>query len=130
VRAEQSSICSDVRAVACQHRRSTSASAPRVRGSDRERVPTLEAPDGSASSSVDLGTVSRASSLRSPAAIITITWLCDDCGKVEPFEDPTLEAAIERVADGRGYAVVAHDVVLRGACEDCRPHEHEVGAPE
>jgi len=47
--------------------------------------------------------------------------VCDDCGKVEPFEDPTLEAAIERVADGRGYAVAAHDVVLRGACQDCRP---------
>jgi len=55
--------------------------------------------------------------------------VCDDCGKVEPFEDPTLEAAIERVADGRGYVVAAHDVVLRGACEDCRPHEHEVVAP-
>jgi Fur family transcriptional regulator, ferric uptake regulator len=49
--------------------------------------------------------------------------VCDDCGRVEPFEDSTLEAAIERVADGRGYAVAAHDVVLRGACEDCR-HEH------
>ena len=48
--------------------------------------------------------------------------VCDDCGKVEPFEDATLEAAIERVADGRGYAVAAHDVVLRGACEECR-HE-------
>jgi Fur family ferric uptake transcriptional regulator len=46
--------------------------------------------------------------------------VCDDCGKVEPFEDPTLESAIERVANGRGYAVAAHDVVLRGACEDCR----------
>ena len=49
--------------------------------------------------------------------------VCDDCGKVEPFEDSTLESAIERVADGRGYVVVAHDVVLRGACEDCR-HVH------
>ena len=47
--------------------------------------------------------------------------VCDDCGKVEPFEDAALEATIERVADGRGYAVAAHDVVLRGACEDCRP---------
>jgi Fur family ferric uptake transcriptional regulator len=46
--------------------------------------------------------------------------VCDDCGKVEPFEDPSLESAIERVADGRGYAVAAHDVVVRGACEDCR----------
>ena len=46
--------------------------------------------------------------------------VCDDCGKVEPFEDASLESAIERVADGRGYSVAAHDVVLRGACEDCR----------
>jgi Fur family ferric uptake transcriptional regulator len=55
--------------------------------------------------------------------------VCDDCGKVEPFEDPTLEAAIERVADERGYAVAAHDVVLKGACEDCRPHENLVVSP-
>ena len=46
--------------------------------------------------------------------------VCDACGKVEPFEDPALESAIERVAGGRGYAVAAHDIVLRGACEDCR----------
>jgi len=49
--------------------------------------------------------------------------VCDDCGKVEPFEDPGLESAIARVAGGRGYAVAAHEVVLRGACEDCR-HDH------
>ena len=46
--------------------------------------------------------------------------VCDDCGKVEPFEDPTLESAIERVAVGHGYAVAAHEVVLHGACNDCR----------
>jgi Fur family ferric uptake transcriptional regulator len=46
--------------------------------------------------------------------------VCDDCGRVEPFEDAALESALERVADGRGYSVAAHDVVLRGACEDCR----------
>ena len=51
--------------------------------------------------------------------------VCEDCGKVEPFEDPSLEAVIVSVADGHGYAVAAHDVVLRGACEDCRG-----GAPE
>ena len=54
--------------------------------------------------------------------------ICDNCGKVEPFEDPTLEAAIERVADGRGYAVAAHDVVLRGSCEDCRPRPRAAAA--
>jgi len=46
--------------------------------------------------------------------------VCDDCGKVEPFEDPSLESAIERVAVGHGYSVAAHDVVLHGACNDCR----------
>jgi Fur family ferric uptake transcriptional regulator len=46
--------------------------------------------------------------------------VCDDCGKVEPFEDPALEAALERVAGGRGYAVGGHDVLVRGACGECR----------
>jgi Fur family transcriptional regulator, ferric uptake regulator len=46
--------------------------------------------------------------------------VCDHCGKVEPFEDSALEAALQRVAGGRGYAVGAHDVLLRGACADCR----------
>lgn len=46
--------------------------------------------------------------------------VCADCGKVEPFEDPSLEAALERVAGGHGFALAAHDVVLRGACRDCR----------
>jgi Fur family ferric uptake transcriptional regulator len=53
--------------------------------------------------------------------------VCDDCGKVEPFADPSLESAIERVADGRGYSVAAHDVVLRGACEDCRLDDAQNG---
>jgi Fur family transcriptional regulator, ferric uptake regulator len=46
--------------------------------------------------------------------------VCGDCGKVEPFEDPALEQAIAGVAGGRGYDVAAHEVVLRGACGDCR----------
>jgi Fur family ferric uptake transcriptional regulator len=46
--------------------------------------------------------------------------VCDDCGKVEPFEDPALEAAILGVAGGKGYDVAAHDVVLRGSCGDCQ----------
>ena len=47
-------------------------------------------------------------------------FLCGDCGKVEPFADPALEDALERLAGGRGFAVEGHDVVLRGACDDCR----------
>jgi Fur family transcriptional regulator, ferric uptake regulator len=46
--------------------------------------------------------------------------VCGDCGKVEPFSDPLLETAIERASGRLGYAVDAHEVVLRGECEDCR----------
>lgn len=45
--------------------------------------------------------------------------VCDECGRVEPFSDPQLEQAIERAAGGVGYAIAAHEVVLRGSCEDC-----------
>ncbi len=46
--------------------------------------------------------------------------VCDSCGKVEAFEDPQLETAIHRVEATSGYAVAGHDVVLHGACGDCR----------
>jgi Fur family transcriptional regulator, ferric uptake regulator len=45
--------------------------------------------------------------------------VCRDCGKVEAFSDPRLERAIDRVADGVGYSVEEHEVVLTGACADC-----------
>jgi Fur family transcriptional regulator, ferric uptake regulator len=46
--------------------------------------------------------------------------VCDDCGKVEAFADPELERVINRVEGRTGYSVAGHDVVLRGACTDCR----------
>jgi Fur family ferric uptake transcriptional regulator len=46
--------------------------------------------------------------------------VCDDCGKVEPFTDESLERALERAAGRLGYALEQHEVVLRGACDDCR----------
>jgi Fur family transcriptional regulator, ferric uptake regulator len=46
--------------------------------------------------------------------------VCNDCGKVEAFEDAALEAVLERVAGGHGYVVGGHDVLLRGACGECR----------
>jgi Fur family ferric uptake transcriptional regulator len=46
--------------------------------------------------------------------------VCDRCGRVAPFEDPTLEQAIERVSRRLSFAVDDHDVVLHGACGDCR----------
>jgi Fur family ferric uptake transcriptional regulator len=46
--------------------------------------------------------------------------VCDHCGQVQPFEDPELEAALEKLAGRVDYAVDEHDVVLHGACGDCR----------
>ncbi len=46
--------------------------------------------------------------------------VCDDCGKVEPFADETLERALESAAGRLGYAMEQHEVVLHGACDDCR----------
>lgn len=47
--------------------------------------------------------------------------VCDGCGRVEAFSDAPLERALGRVAGRLGFAVDAHEVVLRGACADCRP---------
>ena len=46
--------------------------------------------------------------------------VCDSCGKVEAFEDGGLERALNRVEASSGYEVAAHEVVLHGACGDCR----------
>jgi Fur family transcriptional regulator, ferric uptake regulator len=45
--------------------------------------------------------------------------VCADCGKVGSFSDPALELALDDVASRLGYAD-AHEVVLRGTCEECR----------
>ena len=45
--------------------------------------------------------------------------ICDRCGKMDAFEDPELERLIDGVGERLGYAVGAHDIVLRGACPDC-----------
>jgi Fur family ferric uptake transcriptional regulator len=46
--------------------------------------------------------------------------VCDSCGKVEAFADRRLEDAIHRLEQASGYVVAGHDVVLHGACADCR----------
>ena len=45
--------------------------------------------------------------------------VCSSCGRVDAFEDPALEAAIEALSARVGYRVAEHDVVLRGACDSC-----------
>jgi len=46
--------------------------------------------------------------------------VCERCGKVSTFEDAALERAIDRLAHRLEYEVGGHEVVLRGACADCR----------
>lgn len=45
--------------------------------------------------------------------------VCDRCGKLVAFDDPGLERAIERVSERLGMQVEHHEVLLRGACQDC-----------
>jgi Fur family transcriptional regulator, ferric uptake regulator len=46
--------------------------------------------------------------------------VCATCGKVDTFDDAGLERALSRVAGSHGYTLDEHDVVLHGACSDCR----------
>jgi Fur family ferric uptake transcriptional regulator len=50
--------------------------------------------------------------------------VCDRCGLVTAFEDERLEQAITALSDRVDHAIDAHDVVLRGACPDCRTATH------
>ena len=43
--------------------------------------------------------------------------ICRDCGRMVPFEDPTLERAIGELSKSLSFDVTEHDVVLRGHCE-------------
>lgn len=44
--------------------------------------------------------------------------VCDDCGKVEPFEDAALEEAIHDI-HRKGFKLETHEVTLHGHCSDC-----------
>jgi Fur family transcriptional regulator, ferric uptake regulator len=45
--------------------------------------------------------------------------VCVECGEVHPFRDAGLESAIDVAARRLDYAVVDHDVVMRGRCPAC-----------
>jgi Fur family transcriptional regulator, ferric uptake regulator len=45
--------------------------------------------------------------------------ICRGCGKLETFEDGSLEQAIGRVCKEISFDISEHDVVLRGLCEKC-----------
>jgi len=46
--------------------------------------------------------------------------VCEECGRLSPFADPSLERAIEAVSRAAEFEVSAYDVVLRGRCPDCK----------
>ncbi len=46
--------------------------------------------------------------------------VCEQCGRLDPFADRSLEEAIEAVSRAADFEVAAHDVVLRGRCPDCK----------
>ena len=45
--------------------------------------------------------------------------ICQDCGRMIPFEDAALERDIERVAARLGFDAADHEVVIRGSCGRC-----------
>jgi Fur family transcriptional regulator, ferric uptake regulator len=45
--------------------------------------------------------------------------VCDRCGRLEPFTDPGLERAIDRLSDRVPLNVSVHEIVLHGACRAC-----------
>ena len=53
--------------------------------------------------------------------------VCDECGRVTPFEDRGLERAIASLAKRLAHRVGEHDVILRGICPGCeaRPVSRE-----
>ena len=45
--------------------------------------------------------------------------VCDQCGRLVAFHDSGLERAIDRLTDRLGVRVESHEVLLRGACDQC-----------
>lgn len=45
--------------------------------------------------------------------------VCEECGRLVAFDDPALERAISGVSKRLGVRVEHHEVLLRGACQDC-----------
>lgn len=47
--------------------------------------------------------------------------VCDDCGRIEAFQDAGLERAIGKLEQQTGFTIEGHEVVLHGACSLCAP---------
>jgi Fur family ferric uptake transcriptional regulator len=67
---------------------------------------------------VDLGTSAFGYEKVEPSGHHHHHIVCDDCGKVEPFEDDALEEAIHEI-HRKGFKLESHEVTLHGHCSDC-----------
>jgi Fur family ferric uptake transcriptional regulator len=45
--------------------------------------------------------------------------VCEQCGRVEAFEDDRLEKVITALSERSGFTISSHDVTLRGECASC-----------
>lgn len=45
--------------------------------------------------------------------------ICRECGRMIPFEDPSLERAIDKVSGRMSFDAAEHEVTIRGRCERC-----------
>jgi Fur family transcriptional regulator, ferric uptake regulator len=45
--------------------------------------------------------------------------ICRECGRMIPFEDASLERAIDEVSGRMSFAAAEHEVIIRGHCERC-----------
>ncbi len=46
--------------------------------------------------------------------------VCLDCGRIEEFADPRIEAAQMEACERKGWELVNHDLRLMGYCKSCR----------
>lgn len=45
--------------------------------------------------------------------------ICRECGRMIPFEDASLERAINKVSGRMSFDAAEHEVTIRGRCERC-----------
>lgn len=46
--------------------------------------------------------------------------VCIGCGKVEEFVDDLIEQQQAKIAEGKGYAITDHSLILYGKCPECQ----------
>ncbi len=50
--------------------------------------------------------------------------ICEVCGKIEEFEDETIEKLQEKIAKMRGFKMTEHVMQLFGICKECQENQN------